>query len=57
MSDNRYAHWFWHSRLINWADRCLSDLNSWLWHKRFGRHYRNDFWHAVDGREAQETDR
>jgi hypothetical protein len=54
MSGNRYSHWFWHSAAINWVDRCLCDLNSWLWHKRFGRYYRNDFWHAVDDREKSD---
>ena len=47
MYDNRYSHWLWHSVAINWIDRSIAALASWLWHKRFGRYYRNDFWHAV----------
>ena len=51
MSDNRYSHWFWHGGPLDWIDKSVAALSSWLWHKRFGRYYRNDFWHAVDGRE------
>jgi len=54
MSDNRYSHWFWHSATINWIDKSVAALASWLWHKRYGRYYRNDFWHAIDGRERSD---
>ena len=57
MSDNRYSHWLWHSAPLSWVDRRVAILSSWLWHKRFGRYYRNDFWHAVDGRELTDDQR
>lgn len=44
----RYNHWFWNSTLLDWVSQRLSKLNDWLWHKRYGCQYENNFWHAVD---------
>lgn len=33
----RYNHWFWNSKILNKVAQNLSYLNSFIWHKMYGR--------------------
>lgn len=37
MADNRYNHWFWNSKLVDFVSSVLVRANSWLWFKQYGK--------------------
>ena len=32
---NRYNHWFWNSRFMNWFAQQIAYFSSWLWTKMY----------------------
>lgn len=48
MTRKRYNHWFWNSKFMIWFAQQVSYFSNYLQYNMYGKHYRNDFWHAVD---------